>query len=168
MSRRCLFAAAAGLALGTLCVARTCGGGGTPGGDQLARRAVGIMRADSTECLDILAVPWEILTVHALSPEELERQYYYKMSARYFQRSALQEDLISALEGSEITPDLSARGDQRWACIFYDTKGARVLTIYFDSFGREGWIAGTPVRANGEFVEVLEKRCSPFWKRAGD
>ena len=59
---------------------------------------------------------------------------------------------------------ISDGGDFRWACIFCDAAGHRVLTMYFRAGHTSGRINGVSVRLNGCFVKTLNKRCADIFK----
>jgi len=135
------------------------------GEDALVRLAVQSMRSASTTRLEILCVPREVLTRFRLSPQLLEQHYHYRFCIRLFQGSKLQDELVSALAQSGVS-EIAAKPepDLRWACVFYNDRGDRVLTMYFDGSGKTGLINDLPVTSVGLVVEALERRCSPLWR----
>jgi hypothetical protein len=112
----------------------------------------------------------EICTFLPLSPDGVERSCRYRIILEQFRGSKFRDDLISALEKSDMRPS-TEEGDLRWACIFYDTGNERALTMYFDGFGQVGLIGGAPVThkrrpALGKLrlVMLLERRCASLWE----
>ena len=132
--------------------------------EPVVQAAVKVINAETTTRLEIFSFPREILTRADLSPQLLEKAWLYKFVVKDFSGSPLQRDLAPALRKSAIRRRATADADFRWACIFYDGKGTRVLAMYFDGFGTKGLIAGVPVTANGRLVKLLERRCSCLWE----
>lgn len=122
-----------------------------------------LLRSERIVRLQILCVPKEIATRADLTPRQLERICNYKIDVRDFQTSVLRGELISTLE-KPFVEEAWARADFRWGCIFYDAKGSRVLTMYFDGFGQKGLINGVRVTSVASVVTVLERRCSCLWE----
>jgi len=122
----------------------------------LVQSAVRVLRDPHTVRLEVLWVPKQKLTRMDLTPQLLERTGNRKTNDSAFQRSDLKGMLIDALQHADIRQG-SDPGDLRWACIFYDRQGARVLTMYFDGEGTKGLIQSTPVTSNGEVVRALER-----------
>ena len=122
-----------------------------------------LLRTRTIARLEILYFPKEMETLSRMTPERLERYCWFRLTVERFQWSALRTDLIATLTSSSFglatdTPDC------RWGCIFYDEKGARVLTMYFDGRGRLGLINGIPVTGTASLAELLERRCAPLWQ----
>ena len=130
----------------------------------LAQSALRLMSSKTATRLEILYYPTWILTRTALSPERLEKLSSYRISIRAFQDAKLRDDLISALERSAVKTTTQSEADYRWACIFYNADGTRLLTMYFDGFGTKGLINGAPVTSIGPVVKCLERRCSGLWR----
>jgi hypothetical protein len=145
---------------------QACGGhvpsGGAVGEDPVVRSAVSVMRSGTTTRLQILYLPKEITTIVRVDLDALERLCYYRIGIERFHDSKLRSDLISALENSSVQRTRE-EADLRWGCVFYDAKDTRVLTIYFDRWGRNGLINGIAVTSNGRYVDVLEQKCSGLW-----
>jgi len=126
------------------------------------REVADLLRTRVPVRLEIVYVPREIQTQAPITPGRLEAHCWYRVGIQEFQWSAFRTDLISALDGCVVGRG-TREPDCRWGCIFFDTKGARVLTMYFDGGGSRGLLNGTPVTGLGPVVRVLEKRCSPLW-----
>ena len=130
---------------------------------RMVQAAASLLRTEGAiDKAEIVHMPNEVLTYLRVSPEELERSYYFKLEVREFSISRLATELGAALENSKLRPTTD-EGDLRWGCIFYDDKGARVLTVHFDARGRCGFIDGIPVAGGEQIVEVLARRCSCLW-----
>ncbi len=122
--------------------------------------AADILRRPDIMRMDILAAVSARVT--QTTPELLERQPEYRICLTFFPASPWRSDLISALESSRAWPtdgDL----DCRWACVFYDVKGERVLSMYFSGPGGRALINGALVTIDSRVVALLERRCSPLW-----
>jgi len=131
---------------------------------RLVRSVSAVIRSETVTRLDVLSFPKEIRTVAALTPDDLEVSWFYRITVRRFARSKLKRELVSALQTSAINTRPQRDADYRWACIFYKDDGTRAVAMYFDGFGTVGLIAGTPVTLNGRFVRLLERRFSCAWK----
>ena len=126
----------------------------------LAQAAVKLLRDPNTTQLEVLWVPKEIETRTRLTPQRLEHTAWWKVRIKDFQRDELRDQLIQALQESDLRKGTDA-GDLRWACIFTDPKNKRVLTMYFAGRGPKGLIQGVAVTSNGRVVRVLEDRFRP-------
>jgi hypothetical protein len=131
--------------------------------DPSVRLALDVLSAPTTDRLEILALPQDVLTRFDIRPDLLEGQYEYKITARLFHGSEYWHEFVYELRHSTIKRTEAAPSDVRWGCIFYDKSGATVLTMYFDGFGMKGVINGTPVTGVGPIVKMLERRCSSVW-----
>ena len=131
----------------------------------VVRSAVKLLRSQAIVTLEIFYLPEELTTRGALDPKQLEQACFYRIRVEQFQYcTKLRRGLISALESSAVTPTTD-QADLRWGCVFYNARKARVLAMYFGSFGK-GMIGRTWVTTNGKVVEFLRSRCSCVW--AGD
>jgi len=128
----------------------------TPSTPPMVQSAVSVLRDPRTTRVEVFWVPKEVATRTRLTPQLLEDIRNRKMNDSGFQGSELQRSLIQALQQADIQPG-SDPGDLRWACIFHGAGNIRVLSIYFDGYGRKGLIQGTPVTSNGEVVAALER-----------
>jgi hypothetical protein len=147
-----------------------CGNRGAAGEVPAVQSALSLLRSDAITKLEILYVPVEICTFMSLTPDGVEKSCRYRIIVEQFRGSKFRDDLISALEKSDMRPSTD-EGDLRWACIFYDAGDERVLTMYFDGFGQFGMIAGTSVTTKRRFgfgklrlVMLLERRCASLWE----
>jgi hypothetical protein len=147
-----------------------CGSRAAAGEVPAVRSALSVLRSDTITKLEILYVPLEICTYVPLTPEGVEKSCRYRIILEQFRGSKFRDDLISALEKSDMRPS-TEDSDLRWACIFYDAEDERVLTMYFHGFGQFGMIAGTWIttRARPGFgklrlVMLLERRCASLWE----
>ena len=159
------------LAAALLLPLHACGRRGAAGEEPFVRSAVNTLQSKTVTRLEILYFSRHALTRVSVTPDRLEEIYEHKLSVEKFQESAWKRDLIRALEDPDMrrTTGPSTQPDCRWACIFYDAKHVRVLTMYFDGHGRKGLINGTPVAFTGRFgklklVALLENRCLPSWE----
>jgi hypothetical protein len=149
------------LAAALLLPLQGCGRRGAAVQEPFVRSALSLLQSKSVTRLEIL-----YFSRHA-ETEIYER----KLNVENFLESSWKPDIIRALEDphmKRVTGPVT-QPDCRWACVFYDAKGIRVLTMYFDGHGWKGLIAGTPVAFTGRFgklrlVALLENRCLPSWE----
>jgi hypothetical protein len=158
----------------TLLWSLACGGGSQrAAGDEspprrrdtadVVQAAVDLLRAEGAiDRLEVVHMPNDVESPVRVTPEALEKCYYFKMEFREFFVSQFREELASDLAAS-VLRSTAEEGDLRWGCIFYDEEGRRVLTMYFDSRGRFGSINGVLVTGGYQVVQALERRCSCLW-----
>ena len=102
----------------------------------------------AVERVEILYYPERILTRAALTPEMLERQYKYKVELRDFPASLQREQLVPMLRVASFSPSPSRSYDLRTAVLLFDESGKRMLSLYFDSSGRNGVVNRESVSTN--------------------
>jgi len=131
----------------------------------LIQSAVDRARSKSVTKLEILYFPKEMETRVGVTPQLLEEWCFFRISIKDLQYSnvTMKNGLVSALEESA-AKKANGNADLRWGCIFYDTSGTRVLALYFNGSGTEGYVDSTPISSNGKLVRFLEKRCASLWK----
>jgi hypothetical protein len=93
--------------------------------------------------MDIVVIPADIMRNSAVSPQELQSQYSYKVSIPRLDSSRLTKSLISALRKTKVART-NRKTDLRWGVLFTFDKG-QVQAIYLDGFGQFGEIDGMPV-----------------------
>lgn len=91
--------------------------------------------------VEILYFPERILVRAALSPEELEQRYTYKLEIRNVRDSIQWEQLRSVLRETSLTPGVAGH-DHRTAVLLFDQNGRRIASVYFAQFGRGGTMNG--------------------------
>ncbi len=146
-----------------------CGRRDTAREERAVQHAVKALQSRTVTKLDILYYNKDALTRASITPKHLEERYQRKLTVEKFQGSDWQRDLVRALQARDMKRASFDYPDCRWACIFYDAKQARVLTMYFDGHGWRGLIGGTPVEVQQspgklKVVSLLEKRCLPRWE----
>jgi hypothetical protein len=68
----------------------------------------------------------------------LERQYMYKVEIREFPASLQREQLVPALQAASFSRSADRSHDLRTAVLLFDKSNKRILSLYFDSSGRNG------------------------------
>jgi hypothetical protein len=130
--------------------------------------AIDLLCSEAVARLEIYYYPIEVETPTRVSPQELEDHAYYRISIdEREQESRVRRDVASALAASPVvkaTKWPQTEPECRWGCVFYDTKGKRILTMYFEGHGWGGLIGGTPVTGIGPVVGILQRRCSSLWR----
>jgi hypothetical protein len=117
-----------------------------------------IAMSENPDRVEILSFPEDWESPVGLSSDDLEKSYVSKITVKSFQETNFRSDLISQIKASAIQERSETRGrDLRWACIFYDKKGKRLLSIYFDYFGH-GQVDKIPITSNGALVKFLRQK----------
>lgn len=98
--------------------------------------------------IEVLQIPPDILTRARITPEMLERQFYYKLTFQHERGSPPWARLVTAMKGASVNQQAEAV-DLRWGILFYSDEGKRVGAIYFDARGRRGYVDGTSVSFTG-------------------
>lgn len=93
---------------------------------------------EAIERIEILYYPERILTRTKLTPEMLERLYKYRLEIRDFPASLQREQLVPALRSASFSPLAGRSYDLRTAILLFDKNDKRILSLYFDSSGKNG------------------------------
>lgn len=104
---------------------------------------------------EILHIPPRILTRTTITPDMLERSFYYKLIIHDASGSIHREKLIKLLKSLKVQQH-SEMADIRWGIIFYDLDDRRAGAIYFDRWGRHGAVGDTPVSFRGDLFKWLD------------
>lgn len=104
---------------------------------------------DGITRVEIVYFPERISTRSSLTPEMLERLYEYKVEVRDVSESKQFPALVAALRGTLAVPE-NRLSDVRTGVIFFDKSNKRLLTLYFDQFGKNGFVNGEPVSMNND------------------
>src|SRR5262245_48138246 len=94
-------------------------------GSKLAR-----MTDRNVDHIDVMYFPEEVETIVTLTPEKLEERYWTKITIRRFSESNFRSALVQVLGQKKPTLRKGGSADLRWACIFYDRNGERMVSIY--------------------------------------
>ena len=109
--------------------------------------------------IEILQIPARILTRIDVTPEMLERSFYYKLTIRDARGGAYCSKLAELLKSLKVQPR-SEMEDIRWGIIFYDMDDSRAGAIYFDKWGTRGAVGEIPVSFKGDLFRWLDGNCS--------
>jgi hypothetical protein len=120
----------------------------------LLNRRLLLAGSNEVSRVEVICIPEEVHTFEAVTPKYLEDGYWSKTIIRQFRDSKFRENLLQAIKQSSIKIRSGAPSDLRWGCIMYDDRGARLLSIYFDKFGK-GSIDELKVSSNGKLLQVL-------------
>jgi hypothetical protein len=104
--------------------------------------------------MEVLQIPASVLTQGAVTPEKLERAFFYKLTIRDVRYEPLRPRLAKAAQSVRVQPDTDMT-DLRWGVIFYGLDGARVGAVYFDRWGTRGAVGDSPVSFKGDFFKWL-------------
>ncbi|HEY2498057.1 MAG TPA: hypothetical protein VGK24_13385 [Candidatus Angelobacter sp.] len=105
--------------------------------------------------IEILQMPPEIETRARVTPELLDKWYYYKLTIRNFGESAYRDKIASSFKSLSAERQNDS-GDIRWGVIFYTRDEKRVGAVFFDRWGKKGSVDFVPVSFKGSFFSWLE------------
>jgi hypothetical protein len=107
------------------------------------------------ERIDVLRLPKSYRSFVAVRPEEMEKDWFYRMTFREL-RPPKEKLIAEALNLARITRS-DREWDLRWAIVFYSRSGQRrIAALYFDETGRHGSVDRTPVSYAPEFFNRLK------------
>jgi len=106
------------------------------------------------QSVEILDIPADIMTNHALSPQELQMQYSYKITISRLGSSRQEKSLVAALKATKVART-KRKTDLRWGVLFRSDKG-QIQAIYLDGFGQFGQIDEVPVSFEGGIYGWLQ------------
>ncbi len=109
--------------------------------------------------IEVLEIPPDIETRTRITPEMLERQFYYKPTFELERGSSPRTKLTAAMESTSVNPQNEA-ADLRWAMLFYSYEGKRVGAIYFDANGKRGYLDETAVSFTGGLFQWVDSTFS--------
>ena len=107
--------------------------------------------------IEVYYFPEDINTEFALSPSDLEKAYWAKTIIADFKQSQLRLVFLHAMNESNIQKRNGRSRDLRWGCVFFDSNNARILSLYFDQFGK-GEVNGIQIESNGKLLELLRQK----------
>ncbi|HVP37150.1 MAG TPA: hypothetical protein VMT04_09170 [Terriglobales bacterium] len=105
--------------------------------------------------IEILQIPPYIETYARITPEMLERSFYYKLTIRDASGGIYGQKLAELLKSLKVKPR-SEMEDIRWGIIFYDVNDSRAGAIYFDKWGTNGAVGDIPVSFRGGLFRWLK------------
>jgi hypothetical protein len=107
----------------------------------------------------ILQMPANIETRASVSPDNLEKWFYNKLTIRNITESAYRDKVISAFKSLSAVPQQN-HGDIRWGVIFYSRDEQRIGAVFFDRSGKNGNVDHLPVSFHGDFFAWLDRTFS--------
>jgi hypothetical protein len=114
--------------------------------------------------IEIINIPSRILTRTRITPEMLEKRFYYKLTISDIRGNTREKELVEALKSATVRP-LSEMPDIRWGIIFYDANDRRAGAIYFDTAWRgRGAVAGIPISFKGDLFKWLDDHFSSCFR----
>jgi hypothetical protein len=113
--------------------------------------------------VEIFQIPARILTRTRITPEMLEKQFYYKLTIRDVRGGAHQGNLFEAMKSIAAQPG-GEMADLRWGVVFYLIDESRVAALYFDKSGSSGAVGDTPVSFRGDFFRWLDGNFSSCFR----
>ncbi len=105
--------------------------------------------------IEILQIPPRIEHRISITPELLEKWFYYKLTISDA-RGGVYGDKLAELLKTLVVKPRSEMADIRWGIIFYDMNDSRAGAIYFDKWGRHGAVADIPVSFKGDLFRWLD------------
>jgi hypothetical protein len=115
--------------------------------DQVAS-IVAALKTDKVSRIEILQIPSRILYRTRVTSAVLEKDYYLKLTIRYFHDSDQFARLVASLDSTRVELQ-SNPADLRWGLIFYSKDDSRIGAFFFDQTGSRGAVNGTPVSIDG-------------------
>lgn len=109
--------------------------------------------------IEILQIPSYIETYARITPEMLEKSFYYKLTIRDASGGIYGQKLAELLRSLKVQPR-TEMADIRWGIIFYDVNDSRAGAIYFDKWGKDGAVGDIPVSFKGDLFKWLDGNCS--------
>jgi hypothetical protein len=109
--------------------------------------------------VEILHIPHGRTSSISITPEELEKDYFYKLINRKADSLEFQVRLGKVLETIRVQPE-SEMPDIRWGIIFYDISERRLGAIYLNGYGDRGVVGNIPVSFRGDLFSWLNKNYS--------
>lgn len=106
------------------------------------------------ERIEVFQIPPRVLTRVRITPEMLEKQYYYKLTIRDVRGWTQQNKLIEAMKSVVVKPGEMA--DIRWGIVFYGVDGRRVGGLYFDKAGTNGTVDDVAASFKGDLFKWLD------------
>lgn len=113
--------------------------------------------------IEVINMPSQILTRTRITPEMLEKQFYYKLTIRDIRSNVRKKKLLEAVRSIVVLPQ-AEMPDIRWGIIFYDVNDSRVGAIYFDKKGGHGAVEGVPVSFKGDLFKWLDENFSSCFR----
>jgi hypothetical protein len=120
---------------------------------EIASLAYGI-ESGRVRFVEVLNIPSDIMTSHAISPQELQTQFSYKVTIQRPISSRQGKSLASALKETSVSRTRRTT-DLRWGVVFaFDNN--QVKTVYLDGFGKFGQIGDVQVSFDGGLYAWLQ------------
>lgn len=113
--------------------------------------------ATNVDRIEIFYFPEDVETEFAITPFGLERGCWEKIVIREFHQTDFRLTFLQALAESDIKKRDDGPSDLRWGCVFFDSNGNRILSIYFDQLGH-GQINGIQISSNGKLLRLLRQK----------
>ncbi len=104
--------------------------------------------------IEILHIPANVKTYCNVTPEHLQKDFFYRLTIRTNPNRSLEKELVEALKTFKVQPS-SEGTDLRWGIIFYDHKMRRVGAIFFGRVGSKGVIGSTDMHCNNSLFDWL-------------
>jgi hypothetical protein len=118
----------------------------------------------SVTSINILHMPDRMETRASVTPEKLEEWWDCRISLSKVSEWAGRDELVQIMKSTKVVSD-GHMPDLRSAIIFNDTKGNRIVALYFGRYfgrymgqfgGAEGSIGNIPVKFNGDLATWLK------------
>jgi hypothetical protein len=113
--------------------------------------------------VEVLQIPPDVLTRVGITPEALERSFFYKFTIRDMRGGRYSEGMLKAME-SVMVQEQTDMPDLRWGVIFYDIDDNRVGAIYFNKWGSGGAVGDVPVSFKGDLFKWLKRNFSKCFR----
>jgi len=104
---------------------------------------INIQEIHSVAKMEIIHIPFSLLSIKAITPDELEETYHYKLTIRITDRDFYFKSFKQVLQNTNI--EKGNEGDVRWGVILFNEKSRRIASIYVSALGSWGYINSVPV-----------------------
>jgi hypothetical protein len=133
--------------------------------DMIEESLLGNVKMSDIKKIEIIHMPFNLLTRSHVSVDMLENSYYYKITIRNIDGDMAY--LEKALQSTKINMS-DKESDLRSGVILFDAQGDRIVSIYFDKSGSRGYLNSTPVSFNTNIMKTglskwVNKKVSGFY-----
>jgi len=116
-----------------------------------------LAQSDKVIAFELFYIPEDQSGTVSLDPPDVEQRYFTRVIIRHLQGTKFVSKLNTAMRDSDIRQQAKITSDFRWACIFLDANGKRLVSMYFTRFG-DGLVEGVKVRSNGKLLGLLRQK----------
>jgi hypothetical protein len=112
------------------------------------------IRTGKVQHLEIFQIPPDFVTRTRITPDALEKEFFYRLTIRDLQNTTYRRSLMEVLASVSATARTEIP-DLRWGVVFFDETERRIGSLYFDAVGNSGTIDSMPVEFSGGMPKWL-------------